>query len=36
MTPPTLKVGATVHKAKVTRTASGPVLVSLELLTKKQ
>jgi hypothetical protein len=28
----TLKVGALVHKAKVTRTASGPVLVSLKLL----
>jgi hypothetical protein len=28
----TLKVGAMVHKAKVTRTASGPVLVSLKLL----
>ena len=29
--PAALKVGALVHKAKVTRTASGPVLVSLKL-----
>jgi hypothetical protein len=28
----TLKLGATVHKAKVTRTASGPMVVSLKLL----
>ena len=32
----TLKVGAMVHKAKVTRTASGPVLVSVKLLKKKR
>lgn len=31
-----LKVGAVVHKAKVTRTASGPVLVSLTLLATRK
>jgi hypothetical protein len=32
----TLKVGAMVHKAKVSRTASGPVLVSLKLLGSRE